>query len=103
MILSSALPIRLHRFRLAGHSHRVELFFSLLGLPFEIVDVLVLPDAQKAPEFLEWSRFGQVPVIEGDGYFLSDSNATLVYLAMTHDPQRLSYPSDARTVAEIQH
>lgn len=26
-------PIRLYRFRLSGHSHRVELFLSILGIP----------------------------------------------------------------------
>jgi len=30
-----AHPIRLHTFSLSGHAHRVELFLSLLGLPFE--------------------------------------------------------------------
>lgn len=93
-------PIRLHRFRLSGHSHRVELFLSLLGLPYEIVDVP--SGGQKAPEFLAWNRFGQVPVIEDDGYVLADSNAILVYLATAHDPERQWYPSDARTAAEIQ-
>lgn len=31
--------IRLHRFRLSWHIHRVELFLSLLNCPAEIVDV----------------------------------------------------------------
>ena len=30
--------IRLHRMALSGHCHRVELFLSLLGLPYERVD-----------------------------------------------------------------
>lgn len=92
--------VRLHRFRLSGHSHRVELFLSLLGLPVEIVDVP--PGGQKTPAFLEWNCFGQVPVIDDNRWLLSDSNAILVYLAMTHDPQRHWYPADARTAAEIQ-
>lgn len=94
------MPIRLHRFRLSGHSHRVELFLSLLGLPFETIDVP--PGGQKAPEFLRWNSFGQVPVIEDDGFVLADSNAILVYLATAYDLQRLWYPSDARTAAEVQ-
>ena len=32
-------PIRLYRHALSGHSHRIELFLSLLNLPFEQVDV----------------------------------------------------------------
>lgn len=98
--MTQIMPIRLHRFRLSGHSHRIELFLSLLGLPFEIVDVP--SGGQKAPEFLAWNRFGQVPVIEDNGFVLADSNAILVYLATAHDPQRLWYPSDARAASEIQ-
>jgi glutathione S-transferase len=100
MVMTNIMPIRLHRFRLSGHSHRVELFLSLLGLPFEIVDIPA--SGQKTPEFLAWNRFGQVPVIEDNGFVLPDSNAILVYLAMTYDPQRSWYPSDARTAAEVQ-
>ncbi len=98
--MTQNLPIRLHRFRLSGHSHRVELFLSLLGLPFEIIDVP--SGGQKAPEFLAWNRFGQVPVIEDNGFVLADSNAILVYLATAHDPARQWYPPDAPTAAEIQ-
>lgn len=94
------LPIRLHRFRVSGHSHRVELLLSLLGLPFETVDVP--SGGQKAAEFLALNGFGQVPVIEDDGFVLADSNAILVYLAKTYDPQRRWYPSDARIAAEVQ-
>ena len=32
-------PIKLYRHPLSGHSHRVELFLSLLGLPVELVEV----------------------------------------------------------------
>ena len=93
-------PIRLHRFRLSGHCHRVELFLSLLRLPFQIVDLP--PGGQKAPAFLAMNPFGQVPVIEDGDAVLADSNAILVYLATRHDPARRWYPSDARAAAEVQ-
>lgn len=98
--MSETQPIRLHRFRLSGHSHRVELFLSLLGLPVEIVD---LPSGgQKAPAFLAMNPFGQVPVIEDGGVVVADSNAILVYLALEHDPARQWYPVDAKAAAEVQ-
>ena len=59
-----ARPIRFYRFALSGHSHRVELFLSLLGLPVEPVDVDLVGRAQKKAEFLAKNPFGQVPVIE---------------------------------------
>jgi glutathione S-transferase len=73
--------ITLHRFRLSGHAHRVELFLSLLGLPFESVDVDLPNRAHKSPGFIAMNPFGQVPVLEDGAVVLADSNAILVYLA----------------------
>ena len=74
-------PIRLYRHALSGHSHRVELFLSLLGLPFELIDIDLKAGVHKQPDFLKLNPFGQVPVIDDDGVIVSDSNAILVYLA----------------------
>jgi glutathione S-transferase len=98
--MPDTIPIRLHRFRLSGHCHRVELFLSLLQRPFQIVDLP--PGGQKAPAFLAMNPFGQVPVIEDDGTVLADSNAILVYLATRYDPARRWYPIDAKAAAEVQ-
>ncbi len=76
-----AQPIKLYRVAISGHAHRVELFLSLLGLPFERVDVDLAARAHKAPEFLAMNAFGQVPVIQDGDVTLADSNAILVYLA----------------------
>jgi glutathione S-transferase len=76
-----AQPIKLHRFFLSGHSHRVELFLSLLGLPHELVDVDLAAGAHRQPAFLAMNPFGQVPVIQDGETTLADSNAILVYLA----------------------
>lgn len=92
--------IRLHRFRLSGHSHRVELFLSLLNRPVEIVDLL--SGGQKDPAFLAMNPFGQVPVIEDDGVVVADSNAILVFLAIKHDPAHQWYPLEAKAAAEVQ-
>ena len=32
-------PIRLYRYALSGHAHRVQLMLSLLKLPCELIDV----------------------------------------------------------------
>ena len=74
-------PIKLYRYPLSGHSHRVELFLSLLDLPTELIEVDLAAGAQKAAAFLELNPFGQVPVIQDGEVTLADSNAILVYLA----------------------
>ena len=54
--------IKLYRHALSGHSHRVQLFLSILGLNADIIDVDLAKGAQKNAEFLQKNRFGQVPV-----------------------------------------
>ncbi|AVE04636.1 glutathione S-transferase [Pseudomonas palleroniana] len=77
--------IKLYGFPLSGHSHRVELMLSLLGLPMEFILVDLKHGAHKTAEFLtEVNSFGQVPAIDDNGMVLADSNAILVYLAATY-------------------
>jgi len=93
--------IQLYRHPLSGHSHRVELMLSLLGLPAELVFVDLAKGAHKQPEFLALNPFGQVPVINDNGVVLSDSNAILVYLAHTYAPGQW-LPGEPVAAAQVQ-
>ncbi|HMJ15599.1 MAG TPA: glutathione S-transferase, partial [Polyangiaceae bacterium] len=94
--------LKLYGFKLSGHTHRAELFLSILGLPFEKMEVDVLKGAQKAPEFLEKNPFGQIPVLEDGEITIPDSNAILVYLALKYDASERWYPRDPSSAARIQ-
>lgn len=96
-------PIRFHRNRLSGHSHRVELLLSLFGLPFEPLDVAFGPSGTRSPEFLAINPLGQIPVIEDAGYRLADSNAILAYLALRYDDARRWLPADPAAAGQVQH
>jgi glutathione S-transferase len=96
------MTIRLYGYPLSGHSHRVELFLSLLGLPFESIEVDLAKGAHKAPGFLTKNPFGQVPAIEDGGLVLADSNAILVYLATRHDAAGRWLPRDPAGAARVQ-
>ena len=95
-------PIRLHRFVLSGHAHRAELFLSLLGLPYETVEIDLAHGAQKRPEFLALNPFGKVPVIEDDGAVIADSQAILVYLALRYDTSGRWLPREPLAAAQVQ-
>lgn len=95
-------PIRFYRHPLSGHAHRVELLLTLLGLPFEPVDVDLAHGAHKTPDFLARNPFGQVPVIEDGDVTLADSNAIIVYLATRYDASRRWLPTDAVAAARVQ-
>lgn len=94
-------PIRLYRHALSGHSHRAELFLSLLGLPFERIDIDLAAGAHKQPEFLKINLFGQLPAIEDNGVIVPDSNAILVYLATKYADQSW-LPQEPQKAAAVQ-
>ncbi len=94
--------ITLYRHPLSGHSHRVEVLLSLLGLKADIIDVDLMSGAHKTAEFLAKNSFGQVPALEDGDATLSDSNAILVYLATKYDANRTWYPENLVDQAEVQ-
>lgn len=94
--------IKLYRHPLSGHSHRVELFLSVLKLPYELIDVDLVNGEHKQPEFINRNIFGEVPVIDDNGTLVSDSNAILVYLATRYDASRTWLPQDPVFAAEVQ-
>jgi glutathione S-transferase len=93
--------MKLYSFLLSGHSHRVRLFLSLLGVAYEEVEVNLREGAHKRPEFLALNAFGQVPVLDDDGVVVADANAILVYLARKFG--RTDWlPEDAAGAAAVQ-
>lgn len=91
----------LHRHPLSGHSHRAELFLSLLGEPATLIDVDLAGGAHKKADFLALNPLGQVPVLVDGETVVSDSNAILVYLAESRGAENW-YPRDAATRAAVQ-
>ena len=96
------MSITLHGFPLSGHSHRVQLALSLMGLPHQVVQVDLKNGAHKSPDFLKLNPFGQVPVLDDGGTTLFDSNAILVYLATKYDADRRWLPRDPKGQADVQ-
>lgn len=93
---------RLHRHPLSGHSHRVQLLLSLLGLDAELIDVDLKSGANRAEGFLALNPLGQLPVLEDAGEVLADSNAILVYLALKYDPSGQWFPREPLRAARVQ-
>ncbi len=100
------LTLQLYRNPVSGHCHRVELFLSLLGLPYESIDVDLANQQHKTPEFLAMNPLGQVPVLREGDLTLADSNAILVYLEARHAPGQW-LPRDPvgerATLADVAH
>ena len=68
----------------SGHSYKVKLALTLLGLEHEYRPVdLTLERCDRPPEFREVSRYGEVPVLLVNGEPIVQSNAILMHLART--------------------
>jgi len=94
--------IKLHRHPLSGHSHRAELFLSLLNKEVELVEVDLANGEHKSEAFLKLNLLGQLPVLQDNDTVISDSNGILVYLAETYDASGEWYPKAPAVRAQIQ-
>ena len=84
----------------SGHSHRVRLLLDMLGLAFRFEPTAA--ERRRTPEFLALNPLGQIPVLHDAGHSIADSNAILVYLALTYDPQRRWLPVDPLQASQVQ-
>ena len=94
--------MKLHGIPLSGHTHRVQLFLSLLGIPYEFASVDLAAGANRTPAFLAMSPFGEIPVLEDGDVVLADSTAILVYLALQYDAGGRWLPREPLAAARVQ-
>lgn len=99
--MSASAPVKLYRSVISGHSHRAELFLSLLGVPYTAIDVDLRAGQQRSRDFLKLNPFGQVPVIDDNGTVVVDSNAILTYLALKYGDEGW-LPRDPLGAAQVQ-
>jgi glutathione S-transferase len=71
-----------------------------LGLKPELVVVDLGKGAQRTPEYLRMNPNGKVPVLDDDGFILTESHAIMQYLA-EGTPGQTVYPSDRRARADV--
>lgn len=93
--------IKLYRNDKSGHSHRVELFLSIINVQYSVFDIDLARGEHKTEEFLALNSFGQVPVIDDGGVVLADSNSILVYLALRYG-ESFWLPRDPVGFASVQ-
>jgi glutathione S-transferase len=102
LLIKGSDTMKLHGIPLSGHTHRVQLFLSLLGIPYEFATVDLAAGAHRTPAFLAMSPFGEIPVLEDGDAVLADSTAILVYLAMKYDTGGRWLPREPLAAAGVQ-
>lgn len=82
----------------SGNCYKVRLLLTQLGIPFERINVNILQQETRLPEFLEKNPTGKVPVLQIEpDVFLSESGAILTYLALGTE----YLPSDRLTQTRV--
>lgn len=94
--------MKLYESPISGHAHRARAFLHLLGLEFESVVLDLRAGEHRKPEFLALNPLGQIPVLVDGETVIRDSTAILVYLALSHDPDRRWLPADPFLAAQVQ-
>jgi glutathione S-transferase len=72
--------MRLYNVAYSGNSYKVRLLLAQVGIPCEIVEVDILKGESRTPEFLKINPNGRTPVLDDNGFVLTESNAILASL-----------------------
>jgi glutathione S-transferase len=89
---------KLYDFLPSGNSYKVRLLLNLLEIPYARIDVNILNQATRTPEFLAKNPNGKIPLLEiAENQFLAESNAILYYLSQGTD----FFPSDRYSQAKV--
>ena len=74
--------LTLYDFKSSGNGYKVRLLLHQLRQPFIYLETNILKGESRTPQFLEMNPNGKVPTLAlGDGRYLAESNAILLYLA----------------------
>ena len=91
--------MKLYIHKVAVFSRPLTLFAAENKLDLEIVDVDVFGGECQKDEFAELNRSKQIPVLDDDGFLLTECSAILKYLAdKSNSP---AYPKDLRKRARV--
>ena len=74
--------LRLYDNLSSGNGYKARLMLSLLGIPFERIELDIDRGETRTPAFLAKNPNGQIPLLEiAPGDYLAESNAIICYLA----------------------
>ena len=92
--------MRLYHHPLSSNSRRAAMAAAHLGLAAELIKIDLESGEQRSPQFLALNPNGMVPVLEDNGFILTESHAIMLYLA-DKAPGHAAYPEDSRARADI--
>lgn len=74
--------IKLYEYAASGNCYKIRLLLTQLGIDFERIQVDIVKEESRTPEFLKKNPNGKIPLVELEpGKFLAESNAILYYFS----------------------
>jgi glutathione S-transferase len=92
--------MRLYHHPMSSNARRATLTALQLGTDVELVFVDLAKGEHKKPDFLKLNPGGKVPVLEDDGFALTESHAIMQYLC-DKTPGQTLYPTELRARADV--
>lgn len=92
--------MRLYHHPFSSNARRARMTALHLGTSVEMVVVNLAQGEQRKPDFLKMNPNGKVPVLEDDGFYLTESHAIMQYLA-DKTPGQTIYPTELRARADV--
>ena len=92
--------MKLYSYFRSSASFRVRIALALKGLPYETVPVHLIKNQQQAPEFVQASSTGLVPLLVDGNHRLHQSLAIIEYLEETH-PEPPMLPGEPAARARV--
>lgn len=92
--------MRLYHHPFSSNARRAVMTALHLEAPVELVLVNLAKGEQRAPDYLKMNPNGRVPVLDHDGFVLTESHAIMQYLADITPGQTL-YPTSVRERADV--
>ena len=89
---------KLYDFLPSGNGYKVRLLLTQLQIPFELIQLNILKQETRTPEFLAKNPNGKIPLLEiASDTYISESNAILYYLSQGTE----YFPSDKYQQAQV--
>ncbi|XP_078410586.1 glutathione S-transferase theta-2 [Cetorhinus maximus] len=99
--MASRLPLRVYYDLLSQPSRAVLIFLKRTGIPHVEKPVALRKNEHRSPEFTKLNPMQKVPVIEDNGFVLTESVAILKYLATKYNTPLFWYPQEPMKRAKV--
>ena len=92
--------MKLYDLEPSGNCYKVRLMCAFLGVPLELIPVDFMSGAHKKPPLIDINPFGEIPILDDDGFIIRDSQAILVYLARKFGGEAW-LPTEPKQIARV--